>query len=140
HRKPKAYSRYNFRREPKTDSYRCPQGRRMIFSQFHDYEYADGQTTRRREYKCEYSTDCPVRAGCSYGQGPRTISFIPRLEQWKNRVSELLSQNKKAQTLMGQRGAQIEAVFGQLKENDRLRRLTMRGKRMVETEVGLKAI
>src|SRR5699024_1262450 len=70
----------------------------------------------------------------------RTISFTPRLEQWKNRVSKLLSQNKKARTLMRQRGAQIEAVFGQLKENDRMRRLVMRGKRMVETEVGLKAI
>src|SRR5699024_12017346 len=58
----------------------------------------------------------------------RTISFTPRLEQWKNRVSKLLSQNKKARTLMRQRGAQIEAVFGQLKENDRMRRLTMRGR------------
>src|SRR5699024_5805229 len=140
HRKPKAYSRYNFRREPKTDSYRCPQGRRMKFKDTQQYRYAAGKTTRRRTYECEDCTDCPVRADCCYGEGPRTISFTPRLEQWKNRVSKLLSQNKKARTLMGQRGAQIEAVFGQLKENDRMRRLVMRGKRMVETEVGLKAI
>lgn len=49
-------------------------------------------------------------------------------------------QKGKGQRLMRNRGAEIEAVFGQLKQNDRLRRLVMRGRHMVHLEVGLKAI
>lgn len=140
HQRPKTYSRYNFERNNSTDSYTCPQGRTMRFKQTADYSYADGKTARKRRYECEDCTGCSVRLECCYGEGNRSISFIPALEGWKRKVNSLTDNNEKAQTLMAGRGAEIEAVFGQLKHNDGLRRLAMRGRKMVETEVGLKAI
>lgn len=139
-RSPKTYSRYNFDRSPTTDSYTCPQGRTMRFKDASDYPYGEGRTTRKRTYECEDCSGCPVKADCTYGEGNRTISFIAKLEGWKRHVSELISRKKKAKRLIKNRGSQIEAVFGQLKHNDGLARLSMRGRTMVELEVGLKSI
>lgn len=138
-KKATAYSRDNFVRSPQTDSYRCPQGRTMQFKETQLYEYGDGKTTPMRTYECVDCSDCPVKSECTKTQGNRTISFITKLEQYKRQMKARMSDPADKKLMRG-RGAEIEAVFGQLKYNDRLRRLRMRGQQMVELEVGLKAI
>lgn len=139
-RKPGRYSRDNFEREPVTDTYRCPEGRVMHFTGIRSYEYGKDKTTITRRYECEDCIDCPVRSDCCFGPSNRTITFNHTLEAFKKHIRHKLATKSKAKALMRGRGAEIEAVFGQLKHNDMLRRLNMRGNKMVELEVGLKAI
>jgi transposase len=141
HRRPKPYSRYAMDYEPDQDQYRCPQDRPMPLKQTRDYSYGpNGQrTTQTRVYECVDCSGCPVRTNCTYGEGNRSIRFIPALEDWKRRMAERMSRGK-GKTLSRNRGSEIESVFGLLKENDGMRRLVMRGKKMAELEVGLKSM
>src|SRR5699024_5281023 len=133
------YSRDNFERDPKTDTYRCPQGRTMTFKETQPYGYGDAKTTPMRTYQCIDCSGCPVKSECTKGEANRTISFITKLEGYKRQMKARMS-SPADKKLMGNRGAEIEAVFGQLTHNDGLRRLLMRGEKMVELEVGLKSI
>jgi len=141
HRRPKPYSRYAMDYEPDHDQYRCPQDRPMPLKQTSGYRYGpDGQrTAQRRMYESTDCSGCPVRADCCYGAGNRSIRFIPALEEWKQVMAERMSRGK-GKALSQNRGTAIESVFGLLKENDRMRRLVMRGKTMATLEVGLKSI
>lgn len=139
-RKSAPYSRDRFEREAGTDTYRCPEGRTMRYKESTPYTYGHSKTTPARTYQCEDCSGCPVKADCTYGDGNRTITFTNALEAFKRNIRHKLTTNSKAKALMRGRGAEIEAVFGQLKHNDRMRRLLMRGKKMAELEVGLKAI
>jgi transposase len=142
YRRPRSpYHRYAMQREPQTDSYRCPQGRAMRFKKTSTYRYGPEQrrSTRLRIYECEDCSGCPVRSQCTRSEGNRTIQFVPALESYKEQMSRRGSQGK-GKRLSRNRGVNIESVFGMLKHNDGLRRLSMRGRRMVQTEIGLKAI
>ena len=78
-------------------------------------------------------------ADCTYGEGNRSIQFISALEEWKQVMGDRMSEGKGKQ-MSRNRGVAIESVFGMLKANDGLNRLVMRGKEMVNVEVGLKSI
>src|SRR5699024_1780670 len=90
-------------------------------------------------YECSDCSGCPVKSDCTYGEGNRSIQFTPILEDWKQTMSERMSQGK-GQKLSRGRGMAIESVFGLLKHNDGMRRLLMRGNKMVDVEVGLKSL
>lgn len=138
-RKPKPYERRSMDYDRATDSWRCPQGRTMKFAQTTPYPYGQDQTTSQRRYECQSCADCPVKSECTKAEGNRSITIIPVLEACKKIM------NNRRSTGIGKkmtryRGCQIESVFGQLKYNDRLDRLDMRGQKMVTLEVGLKSI
>lgn len=139
HARPKAYSRYNMEREPAIDSYRCPEGRRLAFRSLGSYEYAPGKVAPVRRYQSQNCSGCPAQSECTWGNNNRSITINTRLEHWKQCMDQRMKTGKGWRLMQG-RGAEIEAVFGQLKQNDGLRRLIMRGRRMVHLEVGLKAI
>ena len=105
--------------------------------------YAYGPQKQRsattRVYECEDCSGCPVKADCTYGEGNRSIQFISALEEWKQVMGDRMSGGK-GKRMSRNRGVAIESVFGMLKANDGLNRLVMRGKEMVNVEVGLKSI
>jgi len=141
YRKPKAYSRYAMAYDIQSDQYWCPQDRAMPLTQIKDYRYGPDsrQTAQTHVYECEDCSGCPVKSDCTWGKGNRTIQFTRELEDWKQLMEERGSRGK-GQTLSRYRGMAIESVFGLLKHNDGMRRLMMRGERMVDVEVGLKSI
>lgn len=141
YRKPGPYSRYRMDYQLEEDQYRCPQDRPMPLKETKDYHYGpDGErTTPADVYECSDCSGCPVRSDCTWGDGNRSIQFIPRLEKWRLTMRERMSKGK-GQRLANQRGAVIESVFGMLKHNDGMRRLALRGKPKVEVEVGLYSV
>lgn len=141
HRKPKPYSRYAMDYHPKEDEYSCPQDRRMPLKETKTYTYGPDKqrSATTRVYECEDCSGCPVKEDCTYGDGNRTIQFTTALEDWKQVMAERMSEGK-GKRMSRYRGMEIESVFGLLKANDGLNRLAMRGKQMVDAEVGLKSI
>lgn len=141
HRKPKPYSRYAMDYHPEEDEYSCPQDRRMPLNQTKPYAYGPDKqrSATTRVYECEDCSGCPVKDDCTYGDGNRTIQFTSELEDWKQVMDKRMSGGK-GKRMSRYRGMEIESIFGLLKANDGLNRLAMRGKKMVEREVGLKAI
>ena len=140
HRKPKPYSRYAMDYHPEEDEYSCPQDRRMPLKETKPYAYGPDKqrSATTRVYECEDCSGCPVKDDCTYGDGNRTIQFTTELEDWKQVMAKRMSQGK-GKRMSRYRGMEIESIFGLLKANDRLNRLVMRGKRMVDREVGLKS-
>src|SRR5699024_3270910 len=127
--------------EPEADDYRCPQGRAMPLKGTKDYHYGpEGEhTAQTHVYECNDCSGCPVKSDCTWGEGNRSIQFTRDLEEWKQVRTKRMSRGK-GKWLSRGRGVAIESVFGLLKHNDGLRRLLMRGKPMVEVEVGLKSL
>lgn len=138
------FSRYDMEYNPETDTYRCPEGRIMELVETEKYEYGPPEDRRKADRKIYQSRDCsgcPVADQCKRGEGNRTIRFIPSLEAWKQMMREQTSDpDSHLATLARNRGRDIESIFGLLKENDGMRRLTMRGLDMADLEVGLKAL
>jgi len=141
HQKPKPYSRYAMNYHPEEDEYRCPQDRRMPLKETKTYTYGPDKqrSATTRVYECEDCSGCPVKDDCTYAEGNRTIQFTSALEDWKRVMTQRMSGGK-GKRMSRYRGMQIESVFGLLKANDGLNRLAMRGRQMVDVEVGLKSI
>jgi len=141
HQRAAPYSRYAMEYDPECDEYRCPQGRRMPLKELKTYAYGPQKkrTSTTRVYECTDCSGCPVKADCTRGEGNRTIQFTPALERWKQVMAERMSAGK-GKAMSRYRGMAIESVFGLLKTNDGLNRLVMRGRKMVEVEIGLKSI
>ena len=141
HQRPAPYSRYAMEHDRERDEYRCPQGRRMPLKELRTYAYGPQKqrSTPSRVYECTDCSGCPVKADCTRGEGNRTIHFIPALEGWKQVMAERMSTGK-GKVMSRNRGMAIESVFGLLKTNDGLNRLVMRGRKMVDVEIGLKSI
>lgn len=141
YRNPASYSRYAMEYEPERDQYQCPQGQAMPLKETKDYCYGPRRqrTAQTHVYECVACSGCPVKSDCTYGEGNRSIQFTRTLEDWKQTMSERMSRGK-GKTMSRNRGMAIESVFGLLKQNDGMRRLLMRSKKMATVEVGLKSL
>ena len=118
------------------DAYICPQGQRISYRG--DRIRKDG--TRVRVYQSPDCNGCPVRAECvPEGQEHRKFIVNTKLNLWRNTMDRRLAGGL-GEALKKRRSAEVESVFGQLKGNDGLGRLVMRGLAMGELEVGLKAM
>src|SRR5699024_2250014 len=111
---------------------RCPQDRPMPLKEVKNYRYGPQKQRKVQThvYECSDCSGCPVKSDCTYGEGNRSIQFTPILEDWKQTMSERMSQGK-GQKLSRGRGMAIESVFGLLKHNDGMRRLLMRGNKKI---------
>lgn len=121
-----------------TDTYTCPMGQKMRYI---------GQKTRRtktgflqthRRYQAQNCTGCPLRGPCHKASGNRIIERSPNLLRCKQRVKELLNSDD-GREKRKQRW-QVEAVFGNLKQNKGFRRFNLRGINKTTTEFGLIAL
>lgn len=102
------------------DVYVCPQGAPL------PYEYTDDNNGKpRRVYRCRRFAECPVRAQCSAARRGRTI----KRDLHADAVEEHLTRRETPEnkTLLRERGAVIERIFGAIKHNEGFRRWTVRG-------------
>lgn len=122
------------------DVYRCPQGRKLTYQGDRFREDRFGNSYRLRVYESQDCSGCPVRQHClGKQQQHRKFEVNTTLNLWRNTIDQRLA-NSPGKKLKKRRSAEVESVFGQLKRNDGLRRLSMRGLKMGELEVGLKAM
>ena len=123
----------------KEDYHVCPVGQHMNrIGQFKKLSVNGFESTISR-YKATNCNGCPLRGGCHKSKDNRQIDINHRLNELKQEARELLTSDK---GLMhrGKRAIEPEAVFGQLKSNNKFNRFTLRSLVKVNIEFGLMAI
>ena len=121
------------------DYYVCPMGQKMRKINEGTRVSTNGYESKVSYYQAQNCNGCPLRGGCHKGHENRIIEINHRLNQLRdNAKTRLLSE--KGIYHRSKRPAEIEAVFGQLKSNNKFNRFTLRGLSKVEIEFGLMAI
>ena len=96
----------------------------------------ESQITYYQAKRCE---GCPLRGMCHGSKGNRKIEINHRLNELKAKARELLT-NEKGLEHRSKRPIEPEAVFGQLKSNNKFNRFTFKGLEKVELEFLLMAL
>jgi transposase len=90
-------------------------------------------------YKAKLCKKCPMRGPCHNGIGERIIMVNHRLIRYRSQAKELLL-SEEGLMHRGKRCIEPEAVFGQLKYNNKFNRFKIKGLKGAEVEFGLVAI
>ncbi|QNL52600.1 IS1182 family transposase [Olivibacter sp. SDN3] len=121
------------------DFYVCPMGQKMEFAGKGIRKSTNGYSSRVSYYRAERCEGCPLRGQCHKAQGNRIIEVNHRLNELKTRARERLT-SETGKYHRSKRPIEVEAVFGQMKSNNRFNRLTMRGLEKVDIEFALMCI
>lgn len=121
------------------DEFICPNGKKLKYIYTGKYKTDNGYQTKRRYYECENCTGCLLKEQCTKAEENRKIQVSFRLNELKQKAKENLNSEKGIE-LRKKRCIEVEAVFGQLKNNAGFRRFLLRGLEKVKTEWGLLSI
>ena len=121
------------------DFYVCPMGQRMKNAGVGKRISSNGYKSQVTYYQSQNCNDCPLRGQCYQGQGNRRIEVNHRLNELKREAKELLVSDKGLKH-RSKRAIEPEAVFGQLKSNNRFNRFTFVGLEKVKMEFLLMAL
>jgi len=121
------------------DYYVCPMGQHLVNIGQGIRISDNGYKSNVTFYKASNCQGCPLRAMCHKASGDRQIEVNHRLNQLKAKARENLT-NEKGLYHRSKRPVEPEAVFGQLKSNNKFNRFTLRGLEKVNIEFGLMAI
>ena len=121
------------------DFFTCPAGKRLSYLTSSHTTSATGYRSQTRIYESRDCTGCHLRERCFKGEGNRRITIRPLLQKYRKQARELLT-SKEGKQLRSRRGIEVEAVFGQIKENRNFRRFLLRGLDKVSIEYGLVAM
>lgn len=124
---------------PETDSYYCPMGQEM--NKIHTYESQtkNGFTQEIHRYQAQSCHGCPLRGSCHKAKGNRIIERNHNLIRLKEKAKKLLL-SKEGVAHRKRRCWDVEAVFGNIKQNMGFKRFMLRGMEKVTTEIGLIAM
>jgi transposase len=133
------YHRRQFRYDEQTDTFVCPEGKRLLFEQCTRAQSATGFISERRAYRCQECYGCPARDVCTQSKYGRILHFSPVFEKLRKQAFDRLT-SEVGKKLRSRRYIDVEAVFGLLKGNMKFRRFHLRGMDKVEVEWGLLSI
>ena len=121
------------------DFYVCPMGQKMRFIRQEKRYTASGYEQTLSIYRARRCEGCPLRGQCHKSKKNRQIEVNHTLDDYKARARELLT-SEQGLVHRSNRPIEPEAVFGQIKENGKFRRLRLKGMTGAKIEFGLKAI
>lgn len=121
------------------DFYVCPMGQRMEKIGQGKRISNNGYESQVTYYQAKRCEGCPLRSLCHQAKGNRRIEVNHRLNFLKQKTREKLMSEKGLEH-RSKRPIEVEAVFGQLKSNNKFNRFTFRGLDKVELEFLLMAI
>lgn len=124
--------------DDESDVYICPMGQRMSYIGEQTRETANGYLQTHRSYQAQNCSGCPLRGPCHKAKGERIIQRSPKLVRYKKEVRELLTSEEGIEKR--RQRWQVEAVFGNIKQNKGCRRFLLRGLDKVNVEFGLIAL
>jgi hypothetical protein len=136
--KKKIFRKENFPYDAKSDTYKCPDNRELVFDDFKIDSNANGYLSSARIYKSLDCSGCTLASECKKGAN-RTIQINPRYERFKAQARANLNSQEGLKHRM-RRGPEVESVFGDIKHNYHFRRFNLRSFKKVEIEFGLIAI
>lgn len=119
--------------------YVCPMGQHLTFQDEGTRKTELGFMYRVSIYQAQHCNGCPLREKCHKAKGNRTIEVNHNLNRLRQIAREKLT-SQPGIYHRSMRPIEPEAVFGQLKSNNRFNRFSLRGLPKVEIELGLMAI
>ena len=129
----------NFYYNEETDVMYCPMGQRMKRLSDAKRITDNGFVQTISRYRARNCNGCPLRCRCHRGRSERIVQVNHRLRKIKEREREKLLSDEGLK-YRSQRPQDVEAVFGNLKNNKHFKRFHLRGLKKVEIEFGLLAI
>lgn len=124
---------------PDEDFYVCPMGQKMKFIRQEKRYTASGYQQTVSVYRASRCEGCPLRGQCHKSKRDRQIEVNHTLDDYKARARELLT-SEQGLKHRSNRPIEPEAVFGQIKECGRFRRLRLKGLTGAKIDFGLKAL
>lgn len=124
---------------PEDDFYVCPMGQKMKFIRQEKRYTASGYQQTVSVYRASRCEGCPLRGQCHKSKRDRQIEVNHTLDDYKARARELLT-SEQGLKHRSKRPIEPEAVFGQIKECGRFRRLRLKGLTGAKIDFGLKAL
>lgn len=121
------------------DFYVCTMGQKMENVGKGKRLSSNGYESQIFYYQAKRCDGCPLRGRCHQSKTNRRIEVNHRLNELKAKANELLTSEKGLEH-RSKRPIEVEAVFGQLKSNNKFHRFTFTGLEMVEMEFLLMAI
>ena len=123
---------------PDDDFYVCPMGQKLKFIRQEKRYTASGYQQTVSVYRASRCEGCPLRGQCHKSKRDRQIEVNHTLDDYKARARELLTSEQGIKH-RSNRPIEPEAVFGQIKECGRFRRLRLKGLTGAKIDFGLKA-
>lgn len=124
---------------PDEDFYVCSMGQKMKFVRQERRYTASGYQQTVSVYRASRCEGCPLRGQCHKSKRDRQIEVNHTLDDYKARARELLT-SEQGLKHRSRRPVEPEAVFGQIKECGRFRRLRLKGLTGAKIDFGLKAL
>lgn len=119
------YHKDNFVYDSDTDSYRCPEGKKVTFS--YKTRRSDEGGKEVRVYRGRECSGCPAwgEGGCTKDKKGRTLEISGHEERIREHRQKM--QTEEARLLIKQRSGIVELVFGVIKEHMGVSRFLLRG-------------
>ncbi|WP_434059852.1 IS1182 family transposase, partial [Myroides marinus] len=117
----------------------CPIKEKLKFIGTTIKESVTGFKSTIHLYQTTKCLECPLKQECHKAKENRTVSLNLRLNNIKDHIRKLLTSEKGLEH-RSKRPIEVEAVFGQLKANNKFNRFTLRSLPKVNIEFGLMAI
>jgi len=124
---------------PQIDCFYCPMDQPMPLIGKRKKITDNGFEQELSLYQAMNCQGCPLRGLCHKSKGNRTIEVNHRLRKFIQKARELLVSEQGIKHRK-QRPADVEPVFGNIKQNKGFKRFMLRGKEKVEIEAGLISI
>ena len=121
------------------DFYVCTMGQRMEKVCDTTRTSSNGYVSNISIYQAKNCQGCPLRGMCHQAKTNRRMEVNHRLNELKTKARELLLSPRGVEQ-RSKRPVEVEAVFGQLKSNNKFNRFTLRGLPKVNVEFGLMAL
>jgi len=121
------------------DFYVCPMGQKMELKGTGRRKSTNGYISQVSYYMAKRCEGCPMRGQCHKAKGNRGIELNHRLNQLKAKARERLT-SEIGKYHRSKRPIEVEAVFGQMKSNNKFNRFSMRGLEKVDIEFALMCI
>lgn len=121
------------------DYFVCSMGQRMHNKYEVKKKTNSGFQQKYSVYEAKNCNNCPLRGACHKSNDNRKIQFNWNLKKHRDKArKKLLSEQGVAHR--SQRPVDVEAVFGNIKQNKKFTRFMLRGKDNVLIEIGLVAL
>lgn len=135
---PNPFHADNLHYDQERDTLTCPIGQSMHFIGERRRRTRNGYLQTYRMYQALNCESCPMRGPCHKAEGNRIIQRSPTLVRYKQQVKERLASDEGIEKR--KQRWQVEAVFGNIKQNKGFRRFNLRGIEKVNIEIGLIAL
>lgn len=129
----------NLHHNKEQDTYYCPMGQPMERTGSRNRTTSNGYPQSYALYQTKNCHNCPLRGRCHDQKGNRIISVNHRLNELKAQAKARLLSPEGIKHRK-QRPCDVEAVFGNVKQNKGFKRFMLRGLDKVEIEMGLVAL